>query len=73
MITVEFLEVENKGKKLFFADGKRISADVAFKLVLYASSSASYYVECNGDTVRRTKTLCFYSDDVYIVNGLLGE
>ena len=39
MRVVAFLEVVNKGKKFFFANGKRIRADVAFKLTFNASDS----------------------------------
>lgn len=73
METVAFLEVVNKGKKHFFANGKRISEDVAFKLTFNASDSDCYLTECIGDKVRHSKTLRFNSDDVYIVRNLLGE
>lgn len=73
METVAFLEVVNKGKKYFFANGKRISKDAAFKLTFYAADSDCYRTECVGNKVRHSKTLRFYSDDAYIVRDLLGE
>lgn len=73
METVAFLEVVNKGKKYFFVEGKRINADVAFKLLLYAADSDCNRTECKGDKVRRYKTLYFNSDDAYIVRDLLGD
>lgn len=73
MRTVAFLEVESKGKKYFFANGKRISENVAFILTLNASDSDCFRTECKGDTVRHFKTLRFNSDYVYLVNVLIGE
>lgn len=69
MRTVAFLETVSKGKKYFFANGKRISENVAFN----AADSDCFRTECKGDTVRRFKTLRFNSDDAYIVRELLGE
>lgn len=73
METVAFLEVVNKGKSYFFANGKRISADAAFKLTSNAFDSDCYRTECIGDKVRHSKTLRFNSDDAYIWRNLLGE
>lgn len=73
MRTVAFLEVVSKGRKYFFANGKRISENVAFKLTINASDSDCFRTECKGDTVRHFKALRFHSDDAYIVNELLGE
>lgn len=73
MRTVAFLEVVSKGKKYFFANGKRISENVAFKLTFNACDSDCLRTECKGDTVRHFKTLRFNSDDAYIVKDLLGE
>ena len=72
MRTVAFLKVVSKGKKYFFANGKRISENVAFKLMFNAADSDYIRTECKGDTVRHAKTLRFYSDDAYIVEELLG-
>ena len=73
MRTVAFLKVVGKGKKYFFANGKRISENAAFKLTFNASDSDCFRTECKGDTVRHYKTLRFHSDDAYIVDGLIGE
>ena len=73
MKTVAFLEVVSKGKKYFFANGKRISENVAFKLTFNASDVDCFSTECKGDTVRHFKTLVFYSADECIVQELLGE
>ena len=70
MKTVTFLEVVSKGKKYFFANGKRISENVAFKLTFNASDSDCFRTECKSDTVRHFKTLRFNSDDAYIVREL---
>lgn len=73
MRTVAFLEVASKGKKYFFANGKRISENVVFKLTVNAADSDCFRTECKGDKVRRYKTLRFNSDDAYTVQELLGE
>lgn len=73
MRTIAFLEVVSKGKKYFFANGKRISEDVAVKLTFNASDSDCFRTECKGDTVRHFNTLRFNSDDAYIVNERIGE
>ena len=73
MRTVAFLKVVNKDKKYFFANGKRISENAAFKLTFNASDSDCFRTECKGETVRHYKTLRFYSDDAYIVDELIGE
>ena len=73
MRTVAFLKVVSKGKKYFFANGRRISENAAFKLTFNASDSDCFRTECKGDTVRHYKTLRFHSDDAYIVYELIGE
>lgn len=52
MRTVELLEVASKGKKYFFANGKRISENVAFKLTFNASDVDCFRTECIGDTLK---------------------
>lgn len=52
MRTVAFLEVMSKGKKYFFANGKRISENVAFKLTFNASDVDCFRTECKGDTLK---------------------